>query len=339
MRWYAIPVLAIASLLFACGGGSDEADIRKAMEGYLSAFNRGDFSEAYAFLSMDCRDEVSFESFEAFLTRSQASLREDEPKLQDLRIVEVANDTAIVDPDIVIVSDGEEMELGGEDDVLTELVKEDGRWRLRDCAAFGVEEDFGEVPPEPAPAGDRPSAGAVAEADDDPSLPGEYVNLPEIYGGFYGNPDGANTATHVRRDVDYVAESNSNPPAGGPHWGSAACGIDPEEAPPFCGPAQWGIYRKAWQPETLVHNMEHAGVVLWYNTADQTIIDELENLIADRLRNGQLLVMAPYPDMEDETVALTAWSRIDKYPVSEYTRERVEEFIDVHERRFNPEDF
>ena len=51
------------------------------------------------------------------------------------------------------------------------------------------------------------------------------------------------------------------------------------------------------------------------------------------------LVMTPYPGMEAEHIAITGWSRIDKFPVEEYTRERVEEFIDAHERRFNPEGF
>ena len=29
--------------------------------------------------------------------------------------------------------------------------------------------------------------------------------------------------------------------------------------------------------------------------------------------------MAPYPGMEEETMAVTCWSRIDKFPMSEYT--------------------
>ena len=65
----------------------------------------------------------------------------------------------------------------------------------------------------------------------------------------------------------------------------------------------------------------------------------LPDAIAERLRNGELLVMTPYPDMEREQIAVTAWSRIDKFPVSEYSLARVEAFIDAHMRRFNPEKF
>ena len=47
--------------------------------------------------------------------------------------------------------------------------------------------------------------------------------------------------------------------------------------------------------------------------------------------------MAPYPQMEAEMIAVTSWSRRDKFPVSDYTKERVEHFIDVNLCRFNPE--
>ncbi|MDZ4278563.1 MAG: DUF3105 domain-containing protein [Dehalococcoidia bacterium] len=176
-------------------------------------------------------------------------------------------------------------------------------------------------------------AAIAAEADASPALPGEFVDLPEIYGGPYSETGG-----HVRRAIDYAAEGNSNPPAGGPHW-SGNCGDDPSAAPAFCGPAPWGVFREEWDAATLVHNMEHGGVVLWYNTTDQDLIGELEALVTKRLEDGELLVMAPYPEMEEGHIALTSWSRIDKFPVADYSPERVETFIDTHLRRFNPEDF
>jgi hypothetical protein len=186
----------------------------------------------------------------------------------------------------------------------------------------------------------RFAAAAEVEKDQALDLPGEYVNLPEIYQderglATYGSDgDVPNTADHVTGDVDYVGDGNTNPPAGGPHWGSGGCPRDPEDAPPFCGPAPWGIYRKPWPPETLVHNLEHGGMVIWYNTTDQEVIDDMEGFVEDLFP----VVLAPYPDMEDETIALTTWGRIDKFPVSEYTRDRLREFEDAHNCRFNPED-
>lgn len=209
------------------------------------------------------------------------------------------------------------------------------------CGGGGSDDGATTTPAATPTEDDGLGAARAVEADDSPSLPGEYIDLPAIYGGAYGA-----TARHVTRDIDYASDCtvsdsgeeicNGDPPAGGPHW-SGACARSPADSPLFCGPARWGIYREPWQPETLVHNMEHGGVVLWYNTEDQDAIDELESLFEERLNAGQILVMAPYPNLAPETNALTSWSRRDLFPASEYTRERVEAFVDAHERRFNPE--
>lgn len=174
-----------------------------------------------------------------------------------------------------------------------------------------------------------------AEADDDPSLPGEYVNLPAIYGGYYGNPNGTNTAAHIHELIDY--QPQGLPPAGGPHWGSRVCPADPAEAPLYCGPVPWGIYSEPWHAESLVHNMEHAGFVIWYNTTDQSVIDEVTTFATAQLRNGTLLVLTPYPDMEPETIAITVWSRRDRFPAGDYDPVRLRHFIDVLRCRFDPE--
>ena len=179
---------------------------------------------------------------------------------------------------------------------------------------------------------------AIVEANRAPDLPGEFVDLQTIYGGSYGLHGENPTGRHVTEDVDYAGDGNTNPPAGGPHWGASACSRDGAgSSPAFCGPAPWGIYREPWEPETLVHNTEHGGVVIWYNTEDSAIIEELEDLVRNRLQADDILVIAPYPDMEEGYIALTSWARIDKFPVGEYTKNRVEDYIDAHVRRFNPE--
>jgi hypothetical protein len=224
---------------------------------------------------------------------------------------------------------------------------------------------------------DRLAAAKKAEADSSAELPGEWVDLVSIYGGPYGDTAGHDSASHdyptdcatkadaatatpgaETPDVPTVGATttpgattptanpeddqvcNTNPPAGGPHW-NGACGEDPANAPSFCGPAPWGIFTEPWDPPTVVHNMEHGGVVLWYNTTNDEIISELRDDIEEKLSpgSGVLIVMMPYPDMEAETIAITSWSRIDKFPVSEYSLDRVDDFIDAHDRRFNPEHF
>jgi hypothetical protein len=179
----------------------------------------------------------------------------------------------------------------------------------------------------------------AVEADDDPNLPGEYVNLPEIYDGYYGNHSGigTNTGAHKTGPIDYSAQGL--PPAGGPHWGSARCPPDPAQAPPDCGPVPWGIYRAPWPAESLVHNMEHAGVIIWYHTSDQNVINKLEDFTQSQLRAGKMLVLVPYPDMEPERIAITVWSRRDEFSVSKYSSKRLQHFIDVLYCRFDPEHF
>jgi hypothetical protein len=176
---------------------------------------------------------------------------------------------------------------------------------------------------------------AAIEADPAPDLPGEYVNLPSIYEGYYGNTEGTNTAEHVSEPVDYSEQGQ--PPAGGPHWGNGTCPENPADAPPFCGPVGWGIYRAEWPAESVVHSLEHGGLVIWYNTTDQAVIDDLEDLAKDELNNDVLLVMVPYSKMDAETVAVTAWARRFIQPASEYNRDDFANFIDTMKCRFNPE--
>lgn len=184
-------------------------------------------------------------------------------------------------------------------------------------------------------------SGAVkVEADANPDLPGEFVNLPEIYGddsgpaSYGGSPP---TAPHVTRDVDYEEDGQGLPPTGGPHWGSGRCSTDLDSSTAFCGPVPEGFYREPWDAESLIHNMEHTGIVVWFNTTDQEILDDLLEFAEDN--NRRFLVVSSYPDMEEETVAITGWSRRLIMSVDDYDRDQLQDFLDVHECRFDPEGF
>lgn len=189
----------------------------------------------------------------------------------------------------------------------------------------------------------RNVAAAEHELDPAPDKAGDHVNLPEIYQDERGlatyASDGSvpNTASHVTRDVDYVADGNSNPPAGGPHWGNGTCPPDPEDAPRFCGPVPVGIYREPWEASSLIHSMEHGGTVIWYNTTDQDVIDDLEDFANSN--RDKFLVLTPYPEMEDESVAITIWSRLGLIPASGYSREFIDDFMDDWYCEFDPEGF
>jgi hypothetical protein len=179
--------------------------------------------------------------------------------------------------------------------------------------------------------------------DPSPDLPGEWVNLPDAFKegdtlAHYGaTGDEPNTNAHVSREVAY--EETGLPPAGGPHWGNGQCPTDPSEAPSFCGPVPWGAYREEWSAPSLVHNMEHGGVIVWYNSDDVTLRDNLEDWVADLGRDGAYVVLTPYSDIPEDTVAMTAWARREIIPASEATEERVKDFIRELNCHFNPEEF
>ena len=87
----------------------------------------------------------------------------------------------------------------------------------------------------------------------------------------------------------------------------------------------------------MIHSMKTGGPGIWYNTTDQDVIDDLEDFLNDN--RDKNLVLTPYPEREAEHVAITIWSRIDLIPVSEYSRDRIEDFMDNWYCKFDPEGF
>lgn len=182
-----------------------------------------------------------------------------------------------------------------------------------------------------------PSAWAQVQLDANPALPGVYVPPHPGADGrlMEGNDDRAHFANELTMPIcsdEQLATGNfssplcypSNPPTSGPHAANAA---------PF------RIFTQPVGKEFLVHSMEHGAVVIWYNTANIGVVQRLTALTESNLQRGKLVILTPYPGMEPETVALTAWTRIDKFPTDQLDLERVQLFINIHERRFNPEGF
>jgi hypothetical protein len=116
----------------------------------------------------------------------------------------------------------------------------------------------------------------------------------------------------------------SNPPTSGPH---------------NANPMPFKVLDNPAPKESLVHNMEHGGVVVWYNTDDQNIIKQLTDITNDELNRRKLVVMSKYTEMEPNTIAVTSWTRLDKFPTSDFNKKRVTDFIEENNKRFNPEGF
>jgi len=203
------------------------------------------------------------------------------------------------------------------------------------------------------PAKPNNAKAAAYELNKQEGAPGEWVDLPNVWAdgtklAHYGqsSADGPNTNAHVTRTVDYSKETSASspnglPPVGGPHWGSSGCGPEPANAPSFCGPAPWGIASLTvpWAAETLIHNMEHGGVVVWFNTTNTAVRDKLEAEVTKRVKDGYYVVMTPYSDIPPDTIYLTSWARREKIDVASYDDATVDKFITTFQCAFNPENF
>ena len=138
---------------------------------------------------------------------------------------------------------------------------------------------------------------------------------------------------HLKPGEPY-SQYNSSPPTSGPHdpgWQN-----------------QWGVYDTPQRPELMVHAMEHGGVIIWHNCqkgdADcDAMTAKLKTIVQGYLNNGKNIVVTPYSGM-DEMLAVTSWSRLDKWNPSDKKfgpddERRVRDFIERNERRYNPEGF
>ncbi len=175
-----------------------------------------------------------------------------------------------------------------------------------------------------------------AALDDDPNLPGVYLPPHPGQDGVLGTAD--DRLHHVQGDdipicteaqIEASQVSNpvcytSNPPTSGPHGDR---------------PMAFEILENPAAKENLVHNMEHGGIVVWYNTTDEDVIKELEDIVRGQIDRRRFVVMSFYPGMEPDTIAVTSWTRLDKFPTSDFTKDRVEDFIAEHHKRFNPEGY
>jgi hypothetical protein len=90
--------------------------------------------------------------------------------------------------------------------------------------------------------------------------------------------------------------------------------------------ASWGIHPEPVSKELQVHNLEEGGVLVQYNCpqACPDLVERLRNIV---LRYDTQVILAPYPGM-DATIAMTAWSRIDKF--DQFDEQRIVRFIKAY---------
>lgn len=132
---------------------------------------------------------------------------------------------------------------------------------------------------------------------------------------------------HIPLDTVSSTEYNSTPPTTGPHYENTA---------------SWGVHTANVRYEYLIHNLEDAGVVIYYQCEDgcPEVVAELEAIIDPFLANGRRVVLARndpnwvengqsmHKDM-GARIALTAWRKL--LLMDEVDAETIRTFIEKYE--------
>jgi len=144
----------------------------------------------------------------------------------------------------------------------------------------------------PSTLGNRATPATSGPGESFPILPAEHIPNTQTYDNY-----------------------NSVPPTSGPHWET--------EAP-------WGISATAIPNERQVHNLEHGGVVIQYNTTDTDLISKLEDFAKRQTNYPCYLLVAPYPSMSFP-VAMTAWGY--RAILETYDEARLQAFVDAYKNQ------
>lgn len=134
-------------------------------------------------------------------------------------------------------------------------------------------------------------------------------------GGCIHNTYPAQGRNHITSDQPFKAgfEYNSFPPTSGPHL------------PPPGGPAIWNLYSDPIRQISLIHNLEHGGIVVQYG--DKVSADTVAQLTAWWQNDPQGIVVAPLPALHDQ-VAVTAWTQMLSCPG--FSEEALDAFRDTY---------
>lgn len=133
-----------------------------------------------------------------------------------------------------------------------------------------------------------------------------------------GEPQAMDGRTHIATGTPGGPYS-STPAASGPHW-------DPTQV------LNWGVYQTPQIQERAIHNLEHGGIVIWYQ-ADQVTADQiaaLENYT--RSWNGTeryKVLVSPWSGSDfGHPIAVVAWTWL--LYLDEVDPDLMDQFIDQH---------
>jgi hypothetical protein len=143
----------------------------------------------------------------------------------------------------------------------------------------------------------------------------------------------------------YLGETQPND--GGGHVPACEPG-NYSSVPPTSGchldsPAEWGVYSSPQDEVQLIHNLEHGGIVIWYDPAllDDAQVAELTSYVEGQVATGiggrYKFILSPWGGTEDlgGAVAVTAWRHLLK--LDTFDMDAVRGFADASYLRYAPE--
>lgn len=127
----------------------------------------------------------------------------------------------------------------------------------------------------------------------------------------------------------FLNQGRAHIPFGSPHPRHNS--VPPTSGWHYDTPAPWGAYDSQLPDETVVHNLEHGGVAISYNLADEALIAELEQFVQGQPGFPGCFIMQPYNGVDEGTVALTAWTWLQRFDGVD--TEGMQRFINAHKNR------
>jgi hypothetical protein len=131
-----------------------------------------------------------------------------------------------------------------------------------------------------------------------------------------GTPQAMDGRTHITEGTA-GGPYTSTPAASGPHW--------PQ-------PVSWGVYTTEIPQEPVIHNLEHGGIVIWYQQDQLSDADiaELEAYVRDQNASERYKVLvAPWAGSDfGHPMAIVAWTWV--LDLEEVDTDLMDRFIDQH---------
>ena len=100
--------------------------------------------------------------------------------------------------------------------------------------------------------------------------------------------------------VGTMPNYNSTPATSGPHWNQAGV-----------APMSWGVYTTAVPEPAVVHNLEHGGIVIWYQASKLSADDvaKLTDFVNAQVHTSEFkFILSPWTGKDfGHPIAVTAW--------------------------------